>query len=141
MATPTITRNPSHPLSRNSHLLRWIEKMADLTKPDRVHWMDGSQEEYDELCDQMVASGTFIRLNQELWPGCFYARSDASDVARLESRTFICSLSKEDAGPTNNWLNPYEMHKKLKGLFRGAMRGRTMDILPYSMGPIGSPFS
>ncbi|MGC2659986.1 MAG: phosphoenolpyruvate carboxykinase (GTP) [Bryobacteraceae bacterium] len=134
-------RPASRPLSQNKHLLRWVEKMADLTKPADVHWVTGSQQEYDGLCRQMVASGTFTRLNQNLWPGCFLARSDAGDVARVEDRTFICSLSKDNAGPTNNWMNPYEMRKKLKGLFRGAMRGRTMYVLPFSMGPVGSPMS
>ena len=134
-------RATSRPLSQNKHLLRWVEKMADLTKPAAVHWVTGSQQEYDTLCQQMVASGTFTRLNQNLWPGCFLARSDAGDVARVEDRTFICSLSKDNAGPTNNWMNPYEMRKKLKGLFRGAMRGRTMYVLPFSMGPVGSPMS
>jgi len=83
--------------------------MAALTKPAEIHWVDGSQEEYDDLCSQMVASGTLIKLNEKLWPGCFYARSDANDVARVEDRTFICSLSKDGAGPTNNWINPFEM--------------------------------
>jgi phosphoenolpyruvate carboxykinase (GTP) len=140
----TATKSPrvvSQPLSQNKHLLKWVEKMAELTKPDAIHWVDGSQEEYDNLCDQLVQSGTFTKLNQDLWPGCFYSRSDASDVARVEDRTFICSLSKDGAGPTNNWENPYEMRKKLKGLFDGAMRGRTMYVLAFSMGPIGSPMS
>jgi phosphoenolpyruvate carboxykinase (GTP) len=129
------------PLSTNKHLIRWVEKMADLTKPAAIHWVDGSQEENDALCAQMVSSGTFIKLNEDLWPGCYYARSDASDVARVEDRTFICSLSKDNAGPTNNWVNPYEMRRKLKSLFTGCMRGRTMYVLPFSMGPIDSPMS
>jgi phosphoenolpyruvate carboxykinase (GTP) len=135
------TRILSVPLSRNKHLRRWVEKMAQLTQPEVIHWVDGSQEEYDLLCDQMVAGGTFVKLNQDLWPGCYYARSDANDVARVEDRTFICSLSRDAAGPTNNWENPYEMRRKLKGLFDGAMRGRTMYVLAFSMGPIDSPMS
>ena len=134
-------RNPAVPLSKNEHLLRWVEKMAELAKPAAIHWVDGSQEENEALRREMVASGTLIKLNEELWPGCYYARSDASDVARVEDRTFICSLSKDSAGPTNNWENPYEMRKKLKSLFNGAMRGRTMYVLGYSMGPFGSPMS
>ena len=140
--TSAVTsRNPAVPLSKNDHLLRWVEKMAELTRPARIHWVDGSQEEYDQLCAEMVASGTFTKLNEKLWPGCHYARSDASDVARVEDRTFICSYSKDAAGPTNNWENPYEMRRKLKGLFHGAMLGRTMYVLPFSMGPIGSPMA
>jgi phosphoenolpyruvate carboxykinase (GTP) len=134
-------RNTAVPLSKNEHLLRWVEKMAELAKPAAIHWVDGSEEEIDALRREMVASGTLIKLKEELWPGCYYARSDANDVARVEDRTFICSLSKDAAGPTNNWENPYEMRKKLKSLFNGAMRGRTMYVLPYSMGPFGSPMS
>jgi phosphoenolpyruvate carboxykinase (GTP) len=129
------------PLAENKHLVRWVEKMADLTKPAAIHWVDGSQAECDALCAQMVDQGTFIKLNEKLWPGCFYARSDARDVARVEERTYICSLSKDNAGPTNNWEDPFKMRRKLKELFRGAMRGRTMYVLPFSMGPIGSPMS
>ena len=134
-------RDPSEPLSQNKHLLRWIEKMIELCTPDRVHWVDGSQEEYDSLCDQMVQQGTFIRLDPKAWPGCFYARSDPDDVARVEDRTFICSLSSEAAGPTNNWVDPYAMRKRLRQLFAKCMAGRTLYVLPFSMGPVGSPIS
>ena len=137
----TLARSVSEPLAHNTHLLAWVEKMAQLTKPAAIHWVDGSQEEFDELCAQMVESGTFIKLNEKLWPGCYYARSDANDVARVEDRTFICSFSKETAGPTNNWVDPFEMRKKMKALFRGCMQGRTMYVLPFSMGPVGSPMS
>ncbi len=128
-------------LTKNKHLIRWVEKMAELTQPARVHWVDGSQQEYDWLCAEMVASGTFTRLNQAEWPGCFYARSDPRDVARVEERTFICSLSRDAAGPTNNWVDPYAMRRRLKELFNGSMRGRTMFVLAFSMGPVGSPMS
>ncbi len=135
------TRNPARPLSKNTHLVRWIEKMAALCQPDRIHWVDGSPEENAAFCAQLVAGGTFIKLNEKLWPGCYYARSDPGDVARVEDRTFICALSRESAGPTNNWMNPFEMRRKLRGLFSGCMRGRTMYVLPYSMGPVGSPMA
>ena len=106
MSTKT---DPSIPLSTNPNLLKWVKKMATLCKPDRIHWVDGSKAEYDQLCEEMVASGTFIKLNQKTWPGCFYAKSDPSDVARVEERTYICSNSKDGAGPTNNWMDPFEM--------------------------------
>jgi phosphoenolpyruvate carboxykinase (GTP) len=135
------TRDVSVPLSQNKHLLKWVEKIAQLTKPAAIHWVDGTKKEYDALCRQLVDSGTFTKLNQKLWPGCYYARSDASDVARVEDRTFICSLSKDGAGPTNNWVEPFEMRRKLKKLFAGCMAGRTMYVLPFSMGPVGSPMA
>jgi len=122
-------RNVAKPLSKNPNLLKWVAKMADLTKPAAIHWVDGSQAEYDALCAQMVDAGTFVKLNEKLWPGCYYARSDASDVARVEDRTFICSLAKNNAGPTNNWVDPFAMRKTLKSLFKGCMAGRTMYVL------------
>ena len=128
-------------LTNNKNVLKWVDEMVALTKPDKVVWIDGSEEQLADLRAQAIASGEMLELNQEKLPGCLYHRTAANDVARVEDRTFICTKTKENAGPTNNWCDPQEMYAKLTPMYDGVMKGRTMYVIPYSMGPIGSPLA
>ena len=128
-------------LTNNKAVLSWIDEMAQMTQPDQIVWIDGSQEQIDALRAQACSTGELEKLNQEKLPDCYLHRTAVNDVARVEDRPFICCRNKEDAGPTNNWMDPQEMYAKLKKLYTGAMKGRTMYVIPYSMGVVGSPFA
>jgi phosphoenolpyruvate carboxykinase (GTP) len=134
-------RDPFTPNTKNPAVLSWVQEQAKICQPDKIYWVDGSEAEKEALTDQAVKAGILVKLNQEKLPGCYYHRSNSNDVARVEQCTFICTPTKGEAGPTNNWMAPTDMYKKLNGLLNGAMKGRTMYVVPYLMGPKGSPLT
>ncbi|HTB84017.1 MAG TPA: hypothetical protein VK742_10215, partial [Candidatus Sulfotelmatobacter sp.] len=136
MNTPSDQKNPP-----NSHVRRWVEEQVKLCQPDKIHWCDGSEAEKESLTAEAVAKGILVKLDQNKLPGCYYHRSNPNDVARVEQCTFICTPMQEEAGPTNNWMAPRAMYARLRDLCQGAMRGRTMYVVPYLMGPLGSPLT